>query len=183
MSQASVTIERLVDRGPTVADLERIDRIFFSSSSVTSFSGPSERAAFRERWLGRYLVCDADNTLVAVTPDAGIVGYVIGGFDDVARLARFADMASARAFAAASVQFPAHLHINIDQDWRSQVIGERLIEAFASRARQAGVAGMHVVTGGASRNVRFYNRCGFAEIARLPGPGGDKVLLGRGFRG
>lgn len=162
-------------------DLADLNQVFFASSAVQQFSGPAERAAFRERWLGRYLLVDAAHAFVAV--DAGrIVGYIIGSIDDVAGAARFADIASARQFAEYSACYPAHLHINIDERLRSRGIGARLIEVFAAHAEAEGAPGMHVVTGGASRNVRFYARCGFHEAARIASGGGDKVFLARGFR-
>jgi GNAT superfamily N-acetyltransferase len=159
-----------------------LDRIFFTSSATQQFSGPAERAAFRERWLGRYLRVDPGHAFVAIDGGDRIVGYVIGCIDDIARLARFADLASARQFSGASARYPAHLHINVDEGARSLGIGARLIEAFAAHCVAHGAPGMHVVTGASSRNVRFYARCGFAEVARIGSGGGDKVFLARDFR-
>lgn len=177
----SVSIEPWLGSLRSDLDLAGLDHVFFASSGTQNFSGPAERAAFRERWLGRYLLADATHAFVAVECSR-VVGYVIGSTDDLARLPRFADLASARQFAACSARYPAHLHINLDERYRSRGIGARLIEEFASHAEAAGAAGMHVVTGGASRNVRFYARCGFHEAARIASGGGDKVFLARGFR-
>ena len=183
MSQRPIEIEAYLAHPRSPAEIERIGRIFFASSATQQFSGAAERAAFRERWLSRYLLVDAAHAFLAVDgATRDIVGYVIGTIDDLARLARFADLASARAFAAASALYPAHLHINVDAAARNLGAGARLIEAFASHAAAHGAAGMHVVTGAASRNVRFYRRCGFDEVARLPSGGGDKVFLARGFQ-
>lgn len=180
---ADVAVEAWLARPRGAADVAALEAIFFSSSGTQQFSGPAERASFRERWLGRYLLADATHVFVAVTPTAGIVGYVIGSLDDIGRLARFADLASARQFAEASARYPAHLHINVAADHRSSGIGARLIEVFAAHAAMRGACGMHVVTSAASRNVRFYQRCGFHEAARIASSGGDKVLLARGFQG
>lgn len=175
-----VNIEPWLARPRSGRDFADLDHIFFAASATQQFSGGAERAAFRERWLGRYLLVDATHAFVAVRAGR-VVGYVIGSIEDVARAPRFADLASARQFADVSARYPAHLHVNVDEACRSLGIGARLIEAFAAHVEALGVAGMHVVTGGASRNVRFYARCGFHEAARIPSGGGDKVFLARDF--
>ena len=76
-------------------------------------------------------------------------------------------------------RFPAHLHINLARRFRNRGIGARLIEAFAEIARQAGAPGLHVVTGRAMRNVRFYERCGFVERGSTRRNGRELVFLGR----
>jgi GNAT superfamily N-acetyltransferase len=76
-------------------------------------------------------------------------------------------------------RFPAHLHINLDAGFRSQGIGAALIEAFAARAKRAGAAGLHAVTGKGVRNVGFYLRCGFTERATAVWNGREIVFLGR----
>jgi hypothetical protein len=38
---------------------------------------------------------------------------------------------------------------------------------------------MHLVTAAGARNVRFYERCGFREVARLPWKGAELLFLGR----
>jgi GNAT superfamily N-acetyltransferase len=153
----------------------QIDAIFFGASGTQSFSSDMERQAFRTRWLGRFLVGgDADHGFVAVQAKgqggdqaAPVIGYVIGALDDPAVSGRFADIGYFKDFAHLTPAYPAHLHINLAAEARNQGIGTRLIEAFASHARAAGAVGMHVVTGGTSRNVRFYEAIGFREVGRL----------------
>ena len=177
-----IDIEPYLSRPRTAAQVATLERIFFNASATQQFSGPAARAAFRERWLGRYLLADPTHALVAVGGDDRLVGYVIGAIDDIGRLARFADIASARRFAHVSARYPAHLHINVDETVRGHGVGARLIEAFAAHAAALGAPGAHVVTSAASRNVRFYARCGFHEVARIRSGGGDMVFLGRAFR-
>ena len=52
-------------------------------------------------------------------------------------------------------------------------------EAFAAPERAKGSPGMHVVTGQGMRNVGFYRRNGFEEIAEAPWNGQTVVMLGR----
>jgi ribosomal protein S18 acetylase RimI-like enzyme len=73
---------------------------------------------------------------------------------------------------------PAHLHIDILEEYRGAGHGRRLIERFAEAAAGAGAAGMHV--GVSSANLpalRFYERVGFARL-EVPDPG-PVVYLGR----
>ena len=156
-----------------------LDQIFFSSSATQSFGGAADKAAFRERWLGRYLLVDRPHVFLATDAADRVVGYIAGSITDIARQPRFADMATASAFAASSATYPAHLHINVSEDVRGQGVGAQLIETFAAHAAACGATGMHVVTGAASRNVRFYERCGFIEIDRRLSTASAAVFLGR----
>ncbi len=72
-----VIIEPYLMRPRTQRQLADLDHVFFTSSATQQFSGAAERAAFRERWLGRYLLADATHAFVAIEADR-VVGYVIG---------------------------------------------------------------------------------------------------------
>ena len=178
--QGAITIERLNPKGATTAPLlAQAEEIFFATAA-RPYPDPHERAAFRERWFGRYLDHPSDVLLLALDGPSKVAGYLVGTLEDASTSARFADTAYFReAFAEACRAFPAHLHINMDERYRNQGIGERLIEGFARVCRSSGVRGMHVVTGRGMRNVRFYQRCGFIERASSPRNGGDMVFLGR----
>ena len=159
--------------------LAQIDAIFLETSARPPAQGP-EREAFRERWLGRYLRGGTDVLLVALAGEDTVAGYLVGALEDPALQERFADIGYFRAhFADLTRRFPAHLHVNLAEPFRSRGAGARLVEAFAEAAQQAGVPGMHVVTGRGMRNVRFYERCGFVERGCAPWKGGELVLLGR----
>jgi GNAT superfamily N-acetyltransferase len=178
-----ITIRPYAAKPLTAAQAAQLDDIFFSSSATQAFDHAAERAAFRERWLGRYLLVDAAHAFLALDHDERLVGYVIGSIEDLARLSRFADIASARTFAELSAIYPAHLHINLAEAARNQGTGTRLIAAFTAHATAHGVSGMHVVTSPASRNVSFYTRCGFHEAGRANPKGRDIVFLARAFQG
>ena len=64
---------------------------------------------------------------------------------------------------------------------RGHGVGARLVEHFAAHAAACGSAGLHVVTGAGMRNVGFYERLGFREVARAPRNGGMVVMLARGL--
>lgn len=182
---SSVRVGRLCDgfagpqpAGTTPAD--EIEAIFFASSNVRQFSDAAERADFRERWLGRYLDHWPEDFFVAATGEGRIVGYLAGCLEDPALHRLFADIGYVATFADLSRSYPAHLHINLDPAWRSGGIGTRLIEAFCAHAAGR-VAGVHVVTGGGARNVRFYQRNGFRLLRTTCSQwsGAEIAFLGR----
>jgi GNAT superfamily N-acetyltransferase len=156
----------------------QVERIFFEASGRSFEPGP-EREAFLQRWLGRYLEHAGDRVLVALAGET-VSGYLVGSLDNPAAQQRFFDLDYYRThFADACRRFPAHLHINLAPAFRSRGIGAALIEAFAAQAVAAGAAGVHVVTGKGMRNVRFYERCGFAAVGSAPWNGREVLFLAR----
>ena len=182
MSAEDVAILRL-DGGRVAPDLgAQIDAIFFEASG-RSFASPEERAAFRERWLGRYLQGGTDVVLLAQHRSGAVAGYLVGALEDPAGQERFADIGYFRAaFRAQCGSHPAHLHINLAPAFRNGGIGARLIATFAACAAHAGAPGMHVVTSRDARNVRFYTRCGFREIGSTGWNGRELVFLGKALK-
>ena len=173
-----ITIHDYLDVEPTPERAREIDRIFFESSNTKSFESDAARAAFRERWLGRYLTHDPKFAYLAQAADGAIVGYLVGAIEDPAKAERFADIAYFAAFAELTERFPAHLHVNIDPAFRNRGIGGWLIDRFVEDAKLAGARGVHVVTSAGAENIGFYNRNGFAEVARA-GADGRLVFLAR----
>jgi GNAT superfamily N-acetyltransferase len=168
--------------GPAMpADIgDQVDAIFFASSGRSSFASPEDRAAFRERWLGRYLKGGSDVVLIADDRSGAVAGYLVGALDDPAGQERFADIDYFRgAFRDLCRRYPAHLHINLAAAARNRGIGARLIAAFAGYAAAAGAPGLHVVTAKGARNVRFYARCGFAEAGATSWNGREVVFLAK----
>jgi GNAT superfamily N-acetyltransferase len=176
----NITIRALTDGRVAPQVAAQVDAIFFESSGRRSFASPDERAAFRERWLGRYLLGGSDIVLVAEDRQGAVAGYLVGAVDDPAEQDRFADIGYFRAeFRALCRRYPAHLHINLAPVFRSRGIGARLIAAFATRVSQSGAPGMHVVTAGDARNVRFYARCGLTELGAASWNGRPVVFLAK----
>jgi GNAT superfamily N-acetyltransferase len=178
-SAQGVKIERWRDVPADAKTNAAVDAIFFEASAMQSFPDAVARAAFRERWLGRYLKHFPEWTYVARAPDGLIVGYVIGSPDDPARTPLFDDIGYFREFAALTSRFPAQLHVNLTPAWRGKGVGAALVEAFISNARRAGLAGVHVVTTRGMRNIRFYERIGFREQGALRWNDKELVFLAR----
>jgi ribosomal protein S18 acetylase RimI-like enzyme len=164
----------VIRRWTEIPDRHRLmpefDAIFFEASNTKAFAGEAERCAFRERWLGKYLAKEPQFAYVALAGAQKLAGYLVGSLSEPVGF---------EAFANAAWEYPAHLHVNLAPQFRNRGIGARLIGAFASDALLAGAPGMHVVTSSDSRNVGFYTRNGFAEVARTSVDGRELVFLGR----
>jgi ribosomal protein S18 acetylase RimI-like enzyme len=157
--RSPVAIRRWADVDDSGRLNEQLDSIFFEASGTKTFADDAARAAFRERWFGRYLSQFPQWAYLALTPDGTVAGYLVG--------------------ALAAARFPAHLHVNLSPAFRNRGIGAALIEAFAADAAQAGAKGIHVVTSADARNVRFYERVGFHPRARTTVNGRELLFLGR----
>ncbi len=65
--------------------------------------------------------------------------------------------------------YPAHLHMNLAEGYRSGGIGSRLLSAYLAYLRENGVRGLHLGT--TSHNklaVPFYKKWGFQLVSRHP---------------
>ncbi len=64
-------------------------------------------------------------------------------------------------------RFPAHLHINIAQEFRGQRIGHQLMERFLAQVCTKRVPGIHVaVRSDNLPSCRFFERLGFTALSR-----------------
>ena len=64
-------------------------------------------------------------------------------------------------------RYPAHLHINVQEGFRGQQIGQRLVERFLDQIRMMGLSGVYAAI--RSDNVRsraFFERFAFTELSR-----------------
>ena len=176
----------VIRRWSEIADKARLvpalDEIFFESSPTKTFADEDARTAFRQRWLGRYLESDPQAVYLAMDGEQ-VAGYLAGRFQDAEPTRAGEDIARFDDAAAIAADYPAHLHINLAPGYRNRGIGAQLIAAFAADVARAGLGGIHVVTGAASRNVRFYARNGFAELQRARFNGHEIILLGRRLAG
>lgn len=180
---ADISFARWSELADRVTLEPQLDAIFFEASLTRSFADEAARAAFRERWLGRFLSSDPQLAHVALGLDAAgrrtVLGYLVGALDDPGLAPRFGDIGYFASLAELTAQFPAHLHINLAPAARGLGIGRRLVERFAGDVGRAGLPGFHVVTGAHSRNVSFYRRAGLDLVHPFSWSGTDLVLLGR----
>ncbi len=183
MEQTCPIIEPYLARPRGARVLTELDGIFFQASGTQSFESDAARAAFRERWLGRYLEHDAQHAFLALvapgTAEEDLAGYLVGSLDDPATAARFADLGYFQQMAPLTARYPAQLHVNLAEEWRGRGVGRALVEAFCAHAAAAGSRGVHVFTGRGLRNVRFYEAAGFSEVGAAAWHGREIVMLAR----
>jgi GNAT superfamily N-acetyltransferase len=178
----SINIIRLTNLPRTLLRARAdVDAIFYETAPRAP-ADSAARAAFYDVWLGQYLRHEPELAHVALS-DGHIVGYLVGCHTNPAVSPRFASLAYFQTFAAACARYPAHLHINLTEAARGSGTGARLIAACVADAAAAGLPGVHVVTSSSARNVGFYTRNGFAEVAATERGGGRVVFLGRLARG
>ncbi|MGI9403487.1 MAG: GNAT family N-acetyltransferase [Hyphomicrobium sp.] len=177
----NIAIRRWADIAERERLLPELEAIFFEASGTNSFASEADKKAFRERWLGRYLEHDPEWVHLAFDPNDTLAGYLIGSLDDPARTARFGDIGYFKDFSALTLDYPAHLHVNLAPAYRNLGIGAKLIDTFAAAAARAGAPGVHVVTGTDARNTSFYARTGFRELGRARSNSNEVVFLGRGL--
>jgi GNAT superfamily N-acetyltransferase len=159
--------------------LAALHRVFFATSNTKSFADANARAAFRERWLDRYLAGWPGCCFLAEQRGGMVVGYVAGCPDNPSTSPGFTDHPYYTLFEEECRRFPAHLHINVLSDARGGGIGTALIEAFAKSCKAQEIAGCHAVTADGHRNNRFFESCGFTAQARATWHDTRLVFYGR----
>jgi GNAT superfamily N-acetyltransferase len=173
------TIVRLTDLADWRSLAGGLDPIFFEASLTKSFADEGARAAFRERWLGRFLDLWPDLAHIAIGRDGTPIGYIVGTHVDASRDERFSDIGFYRHIAHLTPAYPAHLHINLAPAARNRGVGSRLIGAFEHDVRAAGLPGLHLVTGRDSKNRSFYARNGYTPLIEMDWGGTPIVMLGK----
>ncbi|HMF47316.1 MAG TPA: hypothetical protein VK603_01645 [Candidatus Saccharimonadales bacterium] len=75
------------------------------------------------------------------------------------------------------VDYPAHLHVNVDEGYRRMGIGRRLIENYLGDLRSSEVVGVHLFCG--ADPVEFYRLLGFEILGSAQFRGASIFSLGR----
>lgn len=99
-----------------------------------------------------------------------VAGPTYEGGGQQGQVLGYASYGHFRALAGYDVTVESSIHIR--DGHRSQGIGQLLLDSLIERARAAGKAVMVAGIDGANRgSVRFHERNGFREVARMPGIG------------
>jgi len=72
--------------------------------------------------------------------------------------------------------YPAHLHMNVDANWRGSGVGTKLLEHFFADLHEASIAGVHLYCG--PDPLGFYLGRGFKELGRVQFRGVPVYVLG-----
>jgi GNAT superfamily N-acetyltransferase len=139
----------------------------------------AEREAFAKHWIGPYRELRPVWTWIAVA-EKKIVGYLAGSPDTLdfekERRRRFDPPPDSREFFPPAIRLklwaehPAHLMLNVAADYRGLGLGAKLLQAFFSELRRAGVPSAHAICGPGA--FPFFERMAFrAEAVVSPAPG------------
>jgi GNAT superfamily N-acetyltransferase len=133
---------------------------------------------FVRRWVEPYRRLRPEWTFVAEVE--GEVGGYLTGCPDTTEFDRAKIAWPARALArrplherrfSAEVRgllardYPAHLHMNLDERFRRGGLGRALISAYFGDLSRAGIRGCHLFCGPGP--LGFYLKAGFRELARI----------------
>ncbi len=65
--------------------------------------------------------------------------------------------------------YSAHLHIDVLSEFQHQGIGTQLMNKLFAHLEGLGVDGVHLVCGQSNKSaIKFYQKCGFTQIATMP---------------
>jgi GNAT superfamily N-acetyltransferase len=174
-----VKIQKADEVADFASHLRDIDKIFFESSAKRDFCSEEEKQIFREVSLGRYLVRHRDSFFVALDDARRAVGYLAGCLENPTKLDHFNDIAYFRYIDDICQNYPAHLHVNVADQYRNRGLGTALVERFAEWAKLHSVERIQVVTSSGSRSIPFYRRLGFRELRTFPWTSVTSVCMGR----
>jgi ribosomal protein S18 acetylase RimI-like enzyme len=148
-----------------MSDHEGVEKIFWQTSARTSFENPDKKKQFQTHYLDRYL---QEIALVAKI-NSKVVGYIIATENSL-KMPHSTDL-----FSDLYEDYPAHLHINCDENFRGQGIGRQLIDTLENKLKSQGCAALHLITSPSAQNVSFYRQLGFDfEVLR-----GEMLFLGK----
>lgn len=146
----------MIVRDAVDADMPKCRDLYNALIDSTTVAWTEQAQTLRQRqaWFGRQ---QRDGYPVLVAEDsAGVVGFAAYG--------------SFRG----SGKWPGYRHtvehtIHVDRDWWGQGVGRSLMEALIARAQLSDV---HVMVGAVDGDnvdsIRFHERLGFVEVARMP---------------
>lgn len=167
-------------------DRDRVCKICYDNSS--------DNALYRDNpnllltlFCDYYIDEEPENCFVAVNDKDEAVGYVISSSDFTLYKKRYKPYMKRllkfgikhyidKLFAnfrenGLSKEYPAHLHIDIDNDYQRQGIGSKLLDKLHLSLKDKGIKGIHLETGKDNEKaVNFYYKYGYEKI-------GDKGMV------
>ncbi len=152
--------------------LAQAELIFFETTPTKSFESAAARRAFYQRWCGNYADAHPGAFLFALDESRNVAGYVAGcpdSFSPASKTITASIYYFTPSFRAALKNYPSHFHINVRPGLQGKGIGHYLVARFAELCARNGSPGIHVVTSGASRSVKFYEACGFTPVTPYAG--------------
>ena len=131
-----------------------------------------------------YIECEPENCFVAANEKDEAVGYIYCAENYAAYQAHFnekylpkvkalgyfkwkASLASYRLHAKYAAEYPAHLHIDILDDYQRKGLGSKLVGALSEHLKAKGIPGLMLTVGGTnSKGINFYKKYGFEVLEK-----------------
>ncbi|MCB9026271.1 MAG: GNAT family N-acetyltransferase [Bdellovibrionaceae bacterium] len=159
---------------------ENLIELFFKNSSKKEFSSQEEKLKFLDCWFNIYLDKWPENVLVALSPKNEFMGYLLGCFNSQKALPILKlKISSYSIFEEHFYDFPAHLHVNVSNDFQGQGVGKKLIEYFQNMLKENSIQGLHAITSSDASNIQFYAKLGFLRVDEKPFKNWNLVFMGK----
>lgn len=170
-------------------DRERVERVCAGTASGP-LSGDMMKRVLWTVFCHYYIEQEPQNCFVAVNDQDEAVGYVLCAVDfatweknftelyvkksknPVTKMLGKGTINGLRAFAG---QYPAHLHIDIDENYQRQGLGTKLIDALRTHLVEMNVPGLMLSVGSDNENgQKFYQKYGFTVLEKRK----QEILMG-----
>jgi len=134
-----------------------------------------------------YLECEPQNCFVAANDADEAIGYTYCAenyavfakrFEQVF-LPRAAELGEAKrrdawdsyaAHGRFSAEYPAHMHIDILDDYQRRGLGSRLVDTLREHLKAKGIPGLMLTVGASNKQgINFYNKYGFEVLEKSAG--------------
>ncbi|MGE5632854.1 MAG: N-acetyltransferase family protein [Caulobacteraceae bacterium] len=121
----------------------------YMGEDLSGLNAFNDRVLFSYFFSDYYPLYESMHSFVAVDKDKEnlVVGYIIGTDNSVRQVYK---------------DYPAHLHINILQEYQHSGIGSALINSFEKHMKAIGVRGIHLTTSNKNyKAISFYESKGY----------------------
>ncbi len=154
-------------------DYQQVAEVFWETTTRVQFASETERQQFQNQYLDDYL---GQVAFVAVEGEQ-VLGYIIAQLDTLKTEATWAPHLA--IFREDYASYPAHLHINCREASQGKGLGGQLLAALENDLLARGVKGLHLITAADARNVNFYKKYGYLQVALKPWKSTDLIMLGK----
>ncbi|MEI6579719.1 MAG: GNAT family N-acetyltransferase [Eubacteriales bacterium] len=131
-----------------------------------------------------YIECEPENCFVAANEKDEAIGYIYCAENYAKYQARFnekylpkvkelgyfkwkASLGSYRLHAKYAAQYPAHLHIDLLDEYQRKGLGSKLVNVLSEHLKAKGIAGLMLTVGRTNElGINFYKKYGFSELEK-----------------
>lgn len=153
--------------------------IFFESSGITTFKSPKHKSDFCYKYLAYYYNYHPKLFFIMLDGE-DVLGYVCGVLNSNQCEELFHKVSHYKIFADLYESYPAHLHINCHRSSRGRGVGGKLLGHFIDKIQtNEQCNGVHIITSPKARNVHFYRKNKFSNIATRVFDQSELLMMGR----